>query len=517
MSARGGQLDHQKKSRLCVCAPNTSRESVPLLCIVRFALFRFFFLLLFHKSCAFFRVSVSDLRFRVGCSAVGVDLVFGLRVRQHENQANEAWVRLHLVTSLSLLLFGVRNLSFEKSGRTLRTSMALFQDDVARAHFSFKVSIVGDRHTGKSNMLRCMRDFAPGQSTSKIPTLMSFGINHCRQMYAMNEILFDVLFEDAVTPLDDLKSSARLLANSAAAVIVFDITRRSSFDHVADWMRLAKSLCQNGRQILVGTRHNLKKRRSVPKSEARDLAAASGCAYVELSVESPNDNSTSARTQLHDGVKFAFDSLALEVIQHLHDPPTIEALRGSNVRTESLYEELNIPLNGATSVLQASPKRGSLLPPSSRDSQRSRIMDDSFFDRNADDLPSRPPSNRGPYYSGNSRPNNFGSNHGIHEDASRRYSEHSVGSSYSSPSSSSHYDKRNGHGATSTSSRKLSLGHEQQVKRQQRGAAPLGASLSPHRSGRYSGRESDRSRKTSTSSPSNYRYFEGLNRRGDGR
>eukprot|EP00750_Incisomonas_marina_P008316 INCI15430.1.p1 GENE.INCI15430.1~~INCI15430.1.p1 ORF type:complete len:381 (-),score=35.46 INCI15430.1:654-1796(-) len=380
--------------------------------------------------------------------------------------------------------------------------MTLFQDEVARAHFSFKVSIIGDRHTGKSNMLRCMRDFAPGQSASRIPTLMSYGINHCRQMYAMNEILFDVLFEDAVTPLDDLKSAGRLLANSAAAVIVFDITRRSSFEHVGDWMRLAKALCQNGRQILVGTRHNLKKRRCVSKSEARDLAAASGCAYVELSVESPSDNSTSARAQLHDGVKFAFDSLALEVIQHMQDPPTIEALRGSNVRTESLYEELNIPGNGTLSVLRASPKRGSLLPPSSRDSQRSRFLDDSFFDRHAD-LPSRP-SSRGPY--GNSSNSN---DNEIQGSASRRHSQHVGGSSYSSPA---HYDN---HGVTSASSRKSSLVREQQVNRQQRRGESLGA-LSPHRTGRYGGQDSDRNKRMPTPA-SNYRHSEGSNRRGNGR
>ena len=186
--------------------------------------------------------------------------------------------------------------------------------EAAAAHFTFKVSIVGDRHTGKSNFLRCLRDFAPGASQSKPAQLMSNGINRCRLMYSMSDVLFDVRFEDAVTALDDVRSAGRSMANSAAAVVVFDITRRSSFEHVPDWVRLCRSYGKHARVVLVGTRHRLKKRRSVAKREAREVAAVHGCAYVELSVEAPGDNSTSAKARLYEQVR-SF----VHCVQHMSD------------------------------------------------------------------------------------------------------------------------------------------------------------------------------------------------------
>ena len=69
-------------------------------------------------------------------------------------------------------------------------------------------------------------------------------MNECRQKYAMSDVVFEVVFEDAVTPLDNFKSAGRLMAGSAAFVVVFDITQRSSFDHVSAWISMAQSYCK---------------------------------------------------------------------------------------------------------------------------------------------------------------------------------------------------------------------------------------------------------------------------------
>jgi len=243
--------------------------------------------------------------------------------------------------------------------------------DTEDPHFAFKVSILGDRRTGKSAFIKCMRDYAPGKSQSQPMGISSYSINMCRQMYAMNGIVFDMFVEDSITPMDSFRDAGRAIADCAATVVVFDITKRSSFEHVVDWIRLANSYCKYSRRVLVGTRHHLKKRRSVSKAEARDLAAEHDCPYIELSVELPGDEGVAAQAQLHNGVKFALDTLALDVMQHLPDPPTFESLRGRNIQALPRYAELD--LSGAP-VLRASPKRGSLLPPS-RDSARTRMKD----------------------------------------------------------------------------------------------------------------------------------------------
>lgn len=60
--------------------------------------------------------------------------------------------------------------------------------------------------------------------------------------------------------------------SAAAVIVVFDLTRRSSFDHVQDWVREIKQNSEKDVIILVVGNKSDKSGREVQLEEAKQLA-----------------------------------------------------------------------------------------------------------------------------------------------------------------------------------------------------------------------------------------------------
>lgn len=75
--------------------------------------------------------------------------------------------------------------------------------------------------------------------------------------------------------------------NSVGGFLVFDITNRSSFDHVKDWLEEAKMHVQPFQIVflLVGHKCDLASQRQVTREEAEKLSADCGMKYIETSAK----------------------------------------------------------------------------------------------------------------------------------------------------------------------------------------------------------------------------------------
>uniref|UniRef100_A0ACB8FGK3 Ras- protein Rab-39A n=1 Tax=Sphaerodactylus townsendi TaxID=933632 RepID=A0ACB8FGK3_9SAUR len=75
--------------------------------------------------------------------------------------------------------------------------------------------------------------------------------------------------------------------HSVGGLLVFDITNRSSFDHVCDWLEEAKMHADPFQLvfILVGHKCDLESQRQVPREEAEELASVCGMKYIETSAK----------------------------------------------------------------------------------------------------------------------------------------------------------------------------------------------------------------------------------------
>ena len=107
--------------------------------------------------------------------------------------------------------------------------------------------------------------------------------------------------------------------SAAGAMIVFDVTKRSTFIKVQDWLNEARA---NGHQninfLLVGNKCDMSADREITVTEAKDLAFSEGFNYIE----------TSARTSTN--VEQAFLELSMRVLEKIKKGALVVDSDGSN-------------------------------------------------------------------------------------------------------------------------------------------------------------------------------------------
>ncbi len=87
---------------------------------------------------------------------------------------------------------------------------------------------------------------------------------------------------------ESFRSIARSYYRDAAgALLVYDVTRRETFQHLERWLNEAKQFASQQICItLVGNKSDLVKRRVVPRDDAELWAAENGLDYIETSAKS---------------------------------------------------------------------------------------------------------------------------------------------------------------------------------------------------------------------------------------
>ncbi|GAM19057.1 hypothetical protein SAMD00019534_022320 [Acytostelium subglobosum LB1] len=106
---------------------------------------------------------------------------------------------------------------------------------------------------------------------------------------------------------------SRYYRGAAGAMIVYDITNRSTFDQVVHWLEQFQQLGDEGAPVMmVGNKSDLEVERKVPKQEAQDFAQANKMLYAE----------TSTVSQSKGSVDQAFEDLFTAIYRHKKDNPS---------------------------------------------------------------------------------------------------------------------------------------------------------------------------------------------------
>ncbi len=87
---------------------------------------------------------------------------------------------------------------------------------------------------------------------------------------------------------ESFRSIARSYYRDAAgALLVYDVTRRETFDHLERWLNDARQFASQHIAItLVGNKCDLTKRRIVKREDAENFAEENGLEYIETSAKS---------------------------------------------------------------------------------------------------------------------------------------------------------------------------------------------------------------------------------------
>merc|ERR1712196_570141 len=145
--------------------------------------------------------------------------------------------------------------------------------------YLFKVVLIGDSGVGKSNLLtRFTRNEFNRESKSTI------GVEFATQTIQVEKKMIKAQIWDTAGQERYRAITSAYYRGAVGALLVYDITKRQSFDDVERWLsELRDHAEENIAVLLVGNKSDLKHLRAVSTAEAAEFAEKQGLAAIETS------------------------------------------------------------------------------------------------------------------------------------------------------------------------------------------------------------------------------------------
>lgn len=155
----------------------------------------------------------------------------------------------------------------------------------------FKIVIIGDPSTGKTSLLSryC-------ENTFKEEYKITVGVDFQVKILKMKDQRIVKLQIWDTAGQERFKVMTKSYYRSArACLIVYDITRKETFENVRDWAKQyndsnIESKQGNGLILILGNKKDLSNKREVPTNEGNLLAQEFGCDFQEVSAKEGGDD-----------------------------------------------------------------------------------------------------------------------------------------------------------------------------------------------------------------------------------
>ena len=167
--------------------------------------------------------------------------------------------------------------------------------------YIIKVINAGDYAVGKTSL--AVRYTQNRFTSSYLPTL---GVDFYSKMITYDEdttlrlVLFDTVGQEKLVTL-----RKRYYTGAHGAVVVFDITRKESYDHIEKWINEVEEKCPNIPIIIVGNKTDLEEERTVDFEELDKKWSSKGYTVLESSAK------------LGEGVNDIYTIIAKKVMEKL--------------------------------------------------------------------------------------------------------------------------------------------------------------------------------------------------------
>eukprot|EP00877_Chromochloris_zofingiensis_P002886 jgi/Chrzof1/12599/Cz07g00150.t1 len=169
--------------------------------------------------------------------------------------------------------------------------------------YLFKYIIIGDTGVGKSCLLLQFTDkrFQPVHD-------LTIGVEFGARMINIDSKQIKLQIWDTAGQESFRSITRSYYRGAAGALLVYDITRRETFNHLASWLEDARQHANPNMTImLIGNKSDLSHRRAVSTEEGEQFAKEHGLIFLE----------TSARTA--HNVEEAFINTAREIYKKITD------------------------------------------------------------------------------------------------------------------------------------------------------------------------------------------------------
>ena len=157
------------------------------------------------------------------------------------------------------------------------------EDDI---DFLLKVVIIGDSGVGKTNLLSRFSSNMFEENTRN-----TIGVDFSTHDIQINNKTVKVQFWDTAGQEKYRALSSAYYKNAHGAVIVYDITRKETFDSLNNWLaELREHSVKDIQIIILGNKSDLEAQRKVTIDDGRKLAQQQGLFFMETSAKLNGDD-----------------------------------------------------------------------------------------------------------------------------------------------------------------------------------------------------------------------------------
>lgn len=248
------------------------------------------------------------------------------------------------------------SLKMDIAGEESRLKESLYQMRLKSGKFRFKFIVIGDASVGKTSIImRFVEHKFEGDYRSTIGLNL---LTHKHKLLGDTEITFQIYDIGAHDFFRRVR--AAYYTGAHAAFVVYDITRRETFDHVQKWFDELTEFVGTLPICLIGNKADLENQRAVTPEEAIKMAEKIEASYLETSAKTGSnvdDAFTLMAYKLVQGEQQreadAVKADISEEIQKLFDkkiPPIIGVLNEHRTWNPVLDHFLQLPILGDSQV-----------------------------------------------------------------------------------------------------------------------------------------------------------------------
>ncbi|KAM0947042.1 putative small GTP-binding protein [Dioscorea sansibarensis] len=180
------------------------------------------------------------------------------------------------------------------------------RDDDGGEEYLFKVVIIGDSAVGKSNLLSryARNEFNPHSKAT-------IGVEFQTQSMEIDGKEVKAQIWDTAGQERFRAVTSAYYRGAVGALVVYDISRRTTFDSVSRWLQELETHSDNTiARILVGNKCDLENIRAVPVEEGKALAEEQGLFFMETSAL----DSTNVKTAFEIVIKEIYANVSRKVL-----------------------------------------------------------------------------------------------------------------------------------------------------------------------------------------------------------
>eukprot|EP00316_Scyphosphaera_apsteinii_P026274 CAMPEP_0119341820 /NCGR_PEP_ID=MMETSP1333-20130426/103345_1 /TAXON_ID=418940 /ORGANISM="Scyphosphaera apsteinii, Strain RCC1455" /LENGTH=138 /DNA_ID=CAMNT_0007353895 /DNA_START=38 /DNA_END=451 /DNA_ORIENTATION=- len=126
-------------------------------------------------------------------------------------------------------------------------------------HFSFSLAVLGETGTGKSQLVTCTLPDAHDQQSEESPDVIADHGIQCRtHTYESRGARYQILMWEVPGAPRYLHVAPRYAAMAAGLLLVFDLSRRATFERVLLWLKAVETTSPGLPKVLVGNKSDTK-------------------------------------------------------------------------------------------------------------------------------------------------------------------------------------------------------------------------------------------------------------------